>query len=103
MTMEAATEAMAVKAPPATVTIRRSWAIGVAVAALTAIVAMAIAVAVLASDDDGSAPGGFPQDSVPPAQSGSGFGGGMAPPQVMPEGVAPPQGMEQQGSAGQGK
>jgi len=96
MTTEAATEAMAIKEPPATVTIRRSWAIGAALAALTAIVAMAIAVAVLAAGDGGRAPGGFPQDAAAPAQPG--FGEGMAP----PERIVPRQGMGQQGSTGQG-
>ncbi len=71
-----ATEAMAVKGPPATLTVRRSWAVAGLVTVVVVIVAMAIALAAVAGDDGPG--GGFPQGG--PGQA-PGMSGGMAPPQ----------------------
>jgi hypothetical protein len=79
MTAETAatTEPMPIKGPPATVTVRRSWAIGGLLAVVVVIVAMAIALAAVAGDD---APDrGFPQG----APSGvPGMSGGPVTPQA---------------------
>jgi hypothetical protein len=73
---------MPVKEPPATVTVRRSWAVGGLLAVVVVIVAMSIALAAVAGDDGPGTAGGFPQG--PPSGVPEMSQGGMAPPQTSP-------------------
>jgi hypothetical protein len=93
MTAEAATSAMPApenSGAPATVTMRRSWAIGALLTVAVVIVAMAIALAAVAGDDGADGPGGFPPGAggfppgAPPSVQGTSEGYGP-PPGVMPE------------------
>lgn len=101
MTTEAITEPMPGGEPPATVTVRRSWAIGGAVAVVAVIVAMAITLAAVAGDDhDGFDGHGFPAatGSAPPGAEG------MTPPSGMPYGGGPEGAMPGPGAMpGQGE
>ena len=97
MTAQTATGAMAPdeNGPPATVTVRRSWALAGAALAVAVIVALSIALAAMASDgDDRSGDYGFPQGS-PGLSEGIAPPQGMTPPEgiALPEGMAPPQGV----------
>ncbi|MCB0875445.1 MAG: hypothetical protein KDB46_04530, partial [Solirubrobacterales bacterium] len=65
MTTEAITEPMPSGEPPATLTVRRSWAVGGAVAIVVVIVAMAIAL-VAVTGEDGRGHDGF----APPMSAG---------------------------------
>jgi hypothetical protein len=84
MTAETATEVMAAADPPATLTVRRSWALGGLLTVAVVIVAMAIALAIMAGDDGQGAPAGFPQGAP-------GMSEGGMPPEGFPEGGGAPQ------------
>jgi len=90
MTAETATttDVMTPGDPPATVTVRRSWAIGGLVAVVVVIVAMAIALAAVAGDDGarGDFPGGPPSGGTPGISQQ-----GMVPPEGIPDGGSMPQ------------
>ena len=92
-TATTATEVMAAQGQPATVTVRRSWAIGGLLAVVVVIVAMAIALAAVASDDGGF-PQGPPSGGVPEMRQG-----GIAPPEGMPDQGALPQLPDMQGGS----
>jgi hypothetical protein len=83
MTSGAITEPVAGGEPPATLTVRRSWAIGAAVAAAVVIVALAVALAVVAVDHGD----GFDGRGLAPAADSAPPGGeGMMPPGGLPYG-----------------
>ncbi len=92
MSTEAITEPMPAAEPPATVTIRRSWAVSAALLVAAVIVAMAIALAAVAGDGGRPDGGGFPPArSGATPQTGEGYGppGGMPGPGTAPDGATP--------------